>query len=113
MHAGCWNALIGSKDKSYPGMASAPGRLSRTLTWTLAADVIPASGVYISRTTDLDSSRKWQSVTNIGMRPTFNGQERTIETFLLTTLDGEAPKRIRLEFLKRLREEENSNLRKP
>jgi riboflavin kinase/FMN adenylyltransferase len=39
------------------------------------------------------------------MRPTFDGQERTIETFLLTKLDGEAPKRIRLEFLKRLREE--------
>jgi riboflavin kinase / FMN adenylyltransferase len=76
-----------------------------TLNLDTTADVIPASGVYISRTEDVDDSRKWQSVTNIGMRPTFDGQERTIETFLLTKLDGEAPKRIRLEFLKRLREE--------
>ena len=76
-----------------------------TLNLDTAADVIPADGVYISRTTDLDGPRRWQSVTNIGMRPTFNGQERTIETFLLTKFDGEAPRRIRLEFLKRLREE--------
>jgi riboflavin kinase/FMN adenylyltransferase len=76
-----------------------------TLNLDTAADVVPASGVYISRTTDLDGSRRWQSITNIGVRPTFNGQERTIETFLLTKLEGETPKRIRLEFLRRLREE--------
>jgi riboflavin kinase / FMN adenylyltransferase len=39
------------------------------------------------------------------MRPTFNGQKRTIETFLLSSFDGQTPKRIRLAFRKRVREE--------
>ena len=76
-----------------------------TLNLETGADVIPADGVYITRTTDLDSPQTWQSVTNIGTRPTFHGQARTIETFLLSKFDGGAPRRIRLEFLKRLREE--------
>jgi riboflavin kinase/FMN adenylyltransferase len=76
-----------------------------TLNLDTAADVIPADGVYITRTVDLDDSREWQSISNIGVRPTFDGRERTIETFLLTKLEGETPRRIRLEFLKRVRGE--------
>jgi riboflavin kinase/FMN adenylyltransferase len=39
------------------------------------------------------------------MRPTFDGDRRTIETFLLLPLEGATPKAIHLEFLKRVREE--------
>jgi riboflavin kinase/FMN adenylyltransferase len=62
--------------------------------------------VYITRTTDLDDARKWNSITNIGHRPTFgNDDALTIETFLLDPLQGATPGRIRLEFLRRVRDE--------
>jgi riboflavin kinase / FMN adenylyltransferase len=75
-----------------------------TLNLDTAAEVLPADGVYITRTYDLDSPRRWNSITNIGMRPTFGGAERTIETFLLQSLDH-PPVRIRVDFLRRVREE--------
>jgi riboflavin kinase / FMN adenylyltransferase len=76
-----------------------------TLNLATDAEVIPATGVYITCTHDLDSSRSWQSITNVGYRPTFNGQGLTIETFLLSAFDGETPARTRIEFLRRVREE--------
>jgi riboflavin kinase/FMN adenylyltransferase len=66
---------------------------------------IPATGVYITRTADLDTARRWHSITNVGYRPTFQGRHLTIETFLLHPLDGAPPVRIRVEFLRRVREE--------
>jgi riboflavin kinase/FMN adenylyltransferase len=41
----------------------------------------------------------------VGYRPTFGGEDLSIETFLLSPLEGDTPKRIRLEFLRRVREE--------
>ena len=77
-----------------------------TLNLRTDAQVIPARGVYITRTTDLDGARKWNSITNIGYRPTFGNDEAlTIETFLLDPLEGATPERIRLEFLRRVRDE--------
>lgn len=76
-----------------------------TLNLQTSAEVLPRDGVYITRTLDLDSSRSRNSITNIGVRPTFDGDARTIETFLLDPLTGASPARIRLEFLRRVREE--------
>jgi riboflavin kinase/FMN adenylyltransferase len=77
-----------------------------TLNMAIAAEVIPAVGVYITRTRDLGDGREWDSVTNIGYRPTFGTSDQlTIETFLLDPLSGETPRRIRLRFLRRIREE--------
>lgn len=76
-----------------------------TLNLDTAAEIIPADGVYVTRATDLDDRRTWPAITNIGFRPTFDGQQRTIETFLLLPLTGPAPSRMRVEFLKRVREE--------
>lgn len=76
-----------------------------TLNLATAAEILPASGVYLTRTYDLDSDRVWNSITNIGTRPTFEGDSLTIETFLLEPFDGQTPDRIRLEFLRRVREE--------
>ena len=77
-----------------------------TLNLATRAEVIPANGVYITRTRDLADGREWNSVTNVGYRPTFGASdELTIETFLLDPPAGEAPKRIRVEFLRRIREE--------
>ncbi len=76
-----------------------------TLNLSTAAEVIPAKGVYITRTRDLDSDARWESITNVGNRPTFGGGELSIETFLLSSLNGPAPVRISVEFLRRVREE--------
>ena len=77
-----------------------------TLNLSTTAEVLPAQGVYVTRASDLDSAgRRWESITNIGYRPTFQGSELSIETFLLTAFDGVDPKRIRVEFLRRVREE--------
>jgi riboflavin kinase / FMN adenylyltransferase len=77
-----------------------------TLNLATTAEVIPANGVYITRTRDLDDAREWRSITNIGYRPTFGASdELTIETFLLDPLAGETPARIRVEFLRRVRAE--------
>jgi riboflavin kinase / FMN adenylyltransferase len=77
-----------------------------TLNLRTEAQVIPASGVYITRTSEFHSTRQWTSITNIGYRPTFgNNEELTIETFLLDPLDGATPERIRLDFLRRIRDE--------
>ncbi len=84
---------IGSK-QTVPTLNLAPG-----------AEVLPARGVYITRTTEPGGGRRWRSVTNAGTRPTFDGDSVTVETFLLDPLEGESPKAIRVEFLRRLREE--------
>jgi len=76
-----------------------------TLNLAPPTEVIPADGVYITRTCDQASSRRWNSITNIGVRPTFEGDARTIETFLLQPLEGASPSAIRIEFLHRVREE--------
>ncbi len=70
-----------------------------------AERALPATGVYITRTFDLDSHRRWPSITNVGHRPTFGGAHLTIETFLLDAFEPPAPARIRLEFFYRVREE--------
>jgi riboflavin kinase/FMN adenylyltransferase len=77
-----------------------------TLNLATRTEVLPKRGVYVTRTTDLDGGSQWESVTNIGYRPTFGGDDRlSIETFLLEPLTGPAPRVIRVEFLWRLRDE--------
>jgi riboflavin kinase / FMN adenylyltransferase len=77
-----------------------------TLNLATESELIPARGVYITCTRDLDRDRRWNSITNIGYRPTFGASdELTIETFLLEPLAGETPRRIRVEFLRRVRDE--------
>jgi riboflavin kinase/FMN adenylyltransferase len=77
-----------------------------TLNLATTAEVIPAAGVYVTRTHDLADGREWHSITNVGYRPTFGASDQlTIETFLLEKLEGETPSRIRVEFLRGVRAE--------
>ena len=62
-------------------------------------------GVYVTETFELSGGRRWPSITNAGVRPTFHGEELTIETYLLAPLDGETPDRIQVHFRHFLREE--------
>jgi riboflavin kinase/FMN adenylyltransferase len=77
-----------------------------TLNLRTDAEVLPARGVYVTRTTDTVDGRRWNSITNIGYRPTFGGDEQlSIETYLLDPLEGATPSAIRVEFLRRVRDE--------
>jgi riboflavin kinase/FMN adenylyltransferase len=67
--------------------------------------VIPAEGVYITRTRDLETDQRWNSITNVGTRPTFGGGDLTIESYLLSSFDGLTPERVAVEFLWRVRAE--------
>jgi riboflavin kinase/FMN adenylyltransferase len=76
-----------------------------TLNLVPEQELLPARGVYITRTCFPGDSRSHRSVTNIGMRPTFNGNALTVETHLLD-FHGEIPaKRMEVRFWKRLRQE--------
>ncbi len=62
-----------------------------------AGQLIPR-GVYVTETVEPSTGRRWQSITNAGIRPTFGGDGLTIETFLLSSLDGPAPENIQVQF---------------
>lgn len=68
-------------------------------------ELLPARGVYITRTLLDGETKSRRSVTNIGMRPTFNGTSLTVETHLLDAPKEFETKRIEIRFWKRLREE--------
>ena len=82
------------------------GSRSTVPTLNLAPDteLLPADGVYVTETFDA-AGRVWPSVSNVGTRPTFGASERTVETHLLESLEGDAPDRIEVRFLRRLRAE--------
>lgn len=65
-------------------------------------------GVYITETLARPVGEKvqgWPSITNVGVRPTFGGDELTIETFLLRSLEGADPERIEVQFRRFVRAE--------
>ncbi|HXH68663.1 MAG TPA: bifunctional riboflavin kinase/FAD synthetase [Candidatus Limnocylindrales bacterium] len=68
-------------------------------------ELLPARGVYITRTVMEGEPSSHRSVTNVGMRPTFNGTGLTVETHLLEYSGNFSPKRIEVRFWKKLREE--------
>ena len=76
-----------------------------TLNLDTKAEVLPKTGVYVTRTRERGSAREWPSITNVGYRPTFNGQRLTIETYLLSSIHGATPDVISVEFLRWVREE--------
>lgn len=92
-----------------PGHGIGSKQTVPTLNLRTHAQVLPAAGVYLTRTFDEGSRRSWNSITNVGYRPTFTdasgGKELTIETFLLDPFEPPAPRRIRVEYLRRVREE--------
>jgi riboflavin kinase / FMN adenylyltransferase len=88
-----------------PGAGIGSKQTVPTLNLDSKAEVLPKTGVYVTRTKELGSSREWPSITNVGYRPTFNGHGLTIETFLLAPLEGEPPKEISVKFLHWVRDE--------
>lgn len=68
-------------------------------------ELVPAYGVYVVRAT-LASGRSLTGVTNVGMRPTFDGQELRIEVHLLDFSGDLYGQELRIELLHRLRGEQ-------
>ena len=88
-----------------PGHGVGSKQVVPTLNLRTDAEVLPARGVYITSTEDLDAPRRWDSITNVGVRPTFGGESLSIETYLLSPLEGGPPGRIRLKLVRRVRDE--------
>jgi phosphoribosyl 1,2-cyclic phosphate phosphodiesterase len=76
-----------------------------TLNLKAEQELLPARGVYITRTVLEGEASSHRSVTNIGVRPTFNGANLSVETHLLDYSGNFTPKRIEVRFWKRLRAE--------
>ena len=65
--------------------------------------VVPANGVYVTLAHLKDTVRL--AVTSIGVRPTFDAGERTIETHILDFNDDLYGQEFTIEFVRRLRDE--------
>ena len=76
-----------------------------TLNLVPEQELLPARGVYVTRTVLDGGTKTYRSVTNVGMRPTFNGSSLSIETHLLNFSGDIDPRWIEVRFWKRLREE--------
>jgi riboflavin kinase/FMN adenylyltransferase len=80
-----------------------------TLNLAAEQELLPARGVYVTRTLLEGETRTRRSVTNVGVRPTFNGSALSIETHILEPISEITPARIEVHFWKRLREEKKFN----
>jgi riboflavin kinase/FMN adenylyltransferase len=88
-----------------PGEGRGSKQTVPTLNLDTKAEVLPKTGVYVTRTLDSGGAREWPSISNVGYRPTFDGHTRSIETYLLAPLDAAPPREISVEFLRRVRDE--------
>lgn len=68
-----------------------------------AKRAIPADGVYATWA-HIDG-QAYQSMTNIGWRPTFGGPGRTIETYILDYRDNLYGRELKIDIIERLRDE--------
>ena len=88
-----------------PGFGVGKEQTVPTLNLDWGETMLPRTGVYVTGTTCVDSGRVWPSITNVGVRPTFQGEALTVETFLLATLEPPSPHRIEVGFLHWVRDE--------
>ncbi len=67
--------------------------------------VIPKDGVYLGRVKISGSSKKLPALVNIGDNPTFGNNKKWIEAFIINFNENIYGKKIKIYFLKRLRDE--------
>lgn len=67
--------------------------------------LIPANGVYATLVQRPGDSRRFTSVTNIGVRPSFEEAERTVETYIFDFKETLYGQQLTVEFVERLRPE--------
>jgi len=66
--------------------------------------VLPSDGVYVCHA--FVGGERYGAVTNVGLRPTFDGKRRTVEAYLLDFVDDIYGETIRLDLQHRLRGEQ-------
>jgi len=69
-----------------------------------AQHVLPSDGVYVCHA--FVGAQRYGAVTNVGLRPTFDGKRRTVEAYLLDFVDDIYGENVRLDLLRRLRGEQ-------
>ena len=74
-----------------------------TLNLATAQELLPARGVYATET--LVAGRSYRSVTNVGVRPTFDGTRLAIESHLFDFSEDLTSGQMEVRFWRRLREE--------
>jgi riboflavin kinase/FMN adenylyltransferase len=67
--------------------------------------LLPANGVYATFVRRSKGDRRYPSVTNIGVRPSFGGEERTVETHIFDFDEDIYGQTFTIEFVERLRPE--------
>src|ERR1700694_3234235 len=72
-----------------------------TLNLAAEQELLPARGVYITRSCLEGETRSHRSVTNIGARPTFNGSSLSVETHFLDAPLATGPQRVEGRVLQR------------
>ncbi len=70
-----------------------------------AERLLPANGVYATLAHLPGDTRTYQSVTNVGIRPSFNSKIHTVETYLFDFNGNIYGQQLTLEFVERLRPE--------
>ena len=66
--------------------------------------VLPANGVYVCHA--WVGGQRYGAVTNVGVRPTFDGKRHTVEAYLLDFVDDIYGEMLQIDFLHRLRGEQ-------
>jgi phosphoribosyl 1,2-cyclic phosphate phosphodiesterase len=95
--------------KVVPGTGTGRKFTFPTLNLAPEQELLPARGVYVTRTQFPGETRTRRSVTNVGIRPTFNGSSLRIETHVLESIEGPTPTEILVQFWYRLRAEKKFN----
>jgi riboflavin kinase/FMN adenylyltransferase len=86
-----------------PGAGRGSKMVFPTLNLRPDQELLPAMGVYATETAV--GGRLYRSVTNVGIRPTFDGVGLSIESHLLDFSDSVTSGQMEVRFWKRLREE--------
>jgi riboflavin kinase/FMN adenylyltransferase len=86
-----------------PGTGTGSKLVFPTLNLAADQELLPPRGVYITETQV--QGRSYRSVTNVGVRPTFNGSALVIESHLFNFSDSVTSGPMEIRFCRRLREE--------
>ncbi|MEW5960188.1 MAG: bifunctional riboflavin kinase/FAD synthetase [Chloroflexota bacterium] len=68
--------------------------------------LLPANGVYATLVRRPGERQSYPSVTNVGVRPSFAGNERTVETYIFDFDEDLYGRRLIVDFVERLRAEQ-------
>ncbi|HUK30841.1 MAG TPA: bifunctional riboflavin kinase/FAD synthetase [Candidatus Acidoferrum sp.] len=99
--------LLGRPFALSGGVVGGEGRGGKVVVPTLNLkpnqELLPMMGVYVTET--VVDGKSLPSVTNVGTRPTFDGNTLSVETFVLDSRIASVPGVIVVKFCKRLRDE--------